>query len=449
MADYANNAFMYNGTRYVLQVTLYTLEDGKKTKSCALDIMGLDTLEYTNELNELLMHGKIIYTDKFGLVDQFLDEQFVWCDVMLARSDEQVDGPVVVQKLSDTERLTHTFLVDGIQILSRAKTIVDYQIDLVSSTVLNCTSNIVYSNYDRGPQPVFDILKNCIALADLQVDQASFDSVRADVDIPYITTGNDNLLTIAPYLMRRLYYGDSRDDSLKFFLFNEHSQRYQLFDMKSASTSTGNYDLVVSFFKSSAEHLAQQEPVNFGVVTKMPKSKMSSTLFTSDMYSFEYDSNRISHSLFSNEENVSYFSNKFDAPHLKPKVSPMIDVGQCDFRHRASTWNNDVDFYHDYQQALAESNALVVNAVGALLRKPGSIVTINIDRTPKDLDTEDKDELERLKNRYKSFEGPWVASRVRHIIEPSKGPGGDGSYRQNIVLMRNYLSDNPHEDIER
>jgi len=56
-------------------------------------------------------------------------------------------------------------------------------------------------------------------------------------------------------------------------------------------------------------------------------------------------------------------------------------------------------------------------------------VTINIDRTPKDLDTEDKYELERLKSRYKSFEGPWVASKVRHIIEPNKGPGGDGSYR--------------------
>jgi len=42
--------------------------------------------------------------------------------------------------------------------------------------------------------------------------------------------------------------------------------------MKSASTSTGNYELVVSFFKSSTEHLAQQEPVNFGVVTKMPKT---------------------------------------------------------------------------------------------------------------------------------------------------------------------------------
>lgn len=82
-----------------------------------------------------------------------------------------------------------------------------------------------------------------------------------------------------------------------------------------------------------------------------------------------------------------------------------------------------------------------MNSVGELLRKPGSIITLNIDRTPKDLDGEDQDELERLKTRYKTFEGPWIASKVRHIIEPNKGPEGNGSYRQNIVLMRNFLSD--------
>lgn len=449
MADYASNAFMYNGTRYVLMVNLYTLEDGKKTNSCSLDIMGLDTFEYTNELNDLLLHGRIVYTDKFGIVDQFIDEQFVWCDVMLARSEEEVDGPVVIQKLSDEIRLTHTFLADGIQILSRSKTIINYQIDLVSSNALNCSANIVYSNYDKGPQPVFDILKNCMNIADLQVDTASFDNTRADVDLQYITTGNDSLLTITPYLMRRLYYSEQRDNSLKFLLFNEHTGKYQLFDMKKPSTSTGNYDLVVSFFKSSMEHLVQQEPVNFGVVTKTSKTKMSKTLFTTDVFSFEYDSNRIVHQLFSNEENIAYFSNKFDNPKLRPKVSQMIDVGTCDFRHRGSTWNNDIDFYHDYQHALSESNALVVNSVGELLRKPGSVITLNIDRTPKDLDGEDQDELERLKTRYKTFEGPWIASKVRHIIEPNKGPEGNGSYRQNIVLMRNFLSDQAEDSFEQ
>ncbi len=50
--------------------------------------------------------------------------------------------------------------------------------------------------------------------------------------------------------------------------------------------------MVVSFFKTSAEHMAQQEPVNFGVVTKHPKSKFLPSIFAQEMFGFEYDSNR-------------------------------------------------------------------------------------------------------------------------------------------------------------
>ena len=81
--------------------------------------------------------------------------------------------------------------------------------------------------------------------------------------------------------------------------------------MKKPDTSTGNYEMAVSFFKSSLEHLAQQEPINFGIVTKTPRSKMTYSLFTTDVYTFDYDSNRLEHQLFSNEENNSYFNNKF------------------------------------------------------------------------------------------------------------------------------------------
>lgn len=446
MADYASNSFQYNGTRYTLLVTMYNLVDGKRQKSCALDIMALDTFEYTNELNDLLLHGSIVYTDKHGLVDQFLEEQFAYCDVTLVQNEEKTDGNVVITKFNDKMQLQHTFLVDSIEILSREKSIVNYKIKLVSSNWFNCIANIIYSNYSGGPQPVFSILKNCLALAQLPADTDSFGKINSSVEIQYITSGDDNLLTIFQYLMRRLYYLEDRDDSLKFLLFNEHSGKYQVFDAKNTATNTGQFEMVVSFFKTSAEHMAQQEPVNFGVVTKHPKSKFLPSIFAQEMFGFEYDSNRFTNQPFSSEENAAYFSNKFDLPKTKPKVGPMLSMQNTDFRHRASLWKNDVDFYHDYQQALFETNALVVNSVGDILRKPGAIITIGVDRTMKDVTGENSDELDRLKNRYKTFEGPWIASRVRHIIEPNKGPEGNGSYRQNIVLMRNFLNEAQQEN---
>lgn len=69
MADYASNSFMYNGTRYTLLAALYTLVGGKRERSCTLDVMSLERFEYTNELNDFLLHGSITYTDKYGSVD--------------------------------------------------------------------------------------------------------------------------------------------------------------------------------------------------------------------------------------------------------------------------------------------------------------------------------------------------------------------------------------------
>ena len=264
----------------------------------------------------------------------------------------------------------------------------------------------------------------------------------------YITNGDDNLFTIFSYLMRRLYYFESRDDSLKFLVYNEQSTMYQLVDIKNSSSNTGQFEIIVSFFKTSTEHMAQQEPVNFGVVTKHPKSAFTSTLFTQDMMAFEYESNEFKNMPFAEDENIAYFSNKFDAPKTKPKIGNIPAMQNMSFKHRASTWKNDIDLYHDYQQAMFETNSLVVNAVGEITRKPGSIVTIAVDRSSKDLNGNRTEDLNNLKTRYKAFEGPWFASKVRHIIEPNRGPEGNGSYRQNVVLFRNFINEAQQEKIE-
>lgn len=445
MADYASNSFMYNGTRYTFLATLYNLIDGKREKSCALDIMALDKFEYTNEFNDLLLHGSILYTDKHGLVDQFIEEQFAYCEISIVENEEEVDGGVTITRLSDTNKLEHIFLVDSIEILSRDKSIVQYKINLISSKWFNCAANIVYSNYSKGPQEIFTILRACMQMVSLVPDPQSFEKVKSDVTLAYITSGDDCLLSVFQYLMRRLYYLEQRDNSMKFLVYNEQSDSYQLFDAKSSSSNTGQFEMIVSFFKTSTEHMAQSEPINFGVVTKVSKSKFLPSIFSQDVHSFDYDTNEFIENYYGDTANASYLTNKFDMPKTKPKFGEMVQMENMSFLHRASSWSNPLDTYHDFQQGLFEGNALVVNAVGELTRKPGAIVTIAIDRSTKDLNGDRTEDLEKLKNRYKTFEGPWIASKVRHIVEPNKGPEGNGSYRQNVVLFRNFLSEAQQE----
>jgi len=39
-----------------------------------LDIQGIEEFTYASELNSLLLTGSIVYEDKYGLVDRFIEQ---------------------------------------------------------------------------------------------------------------------------------------------------------------------------------------------------------------------------------------------------------------------------------------------------------------------------------------------------------------------------------------
>ena len=63
-------------------------------------------------------------------------------------------------------------------------------------------------------------------------------------------------------------------------------------------------------------------------------------------------------------------------------------------------------------KALCENNAFVLNITGEILRKPGSLLEITLDRSMKNVTSENKKELEKIKKKYKSYEGIWFVSKV-------------------------------------
>lgn len=60
--------------------------------------------EYVNELNNLLLTGSILYTDKYGIIDQFIEEPYPWCDIFLCEVEEQFDSSIAISKFSDTNK---------------------------------------------------------------------------------------------------------------------------------------------------------------------------------------------------------------------------------------------------------------------------------------------------------------------------------------------------------
>lgn len=71
-----------------------------------------------------------------------------------------------------------------------------------------------------------------------------------------MTNGNDDLFTVSKYLLNRLYYTKDRDDSLKFVMYDEHAEKYKLFDVKNIETQkSGLNSIILAMNKSTLEHM--------------------------------------------------------------------------------------------------------------------------------------------------------------------------------------------------
>ena len=69
--NYVPNVFKYSNQQYTLLITMFTLTgDPKNDLQISLDASDIEQFIYENRLNDLLIKGKVIYTDKYAAVDK-------------------------------------------------------------------------------------------------------------------------------------------------------------------------------------------------------------------------------------------------------------------------------------------------------------------------------------------------------------------------------------------
>lgn len=435
--DYSSNIFEYSNRSYTCMVTLYTREqDPSNELRMACDGSDIEEIVYEGKFNDLVLTGHITYVDKYANVDKMINQHYCYCEILFALNKNGVDNSVNHISIDENNRFVHQFIVNGIKVIAREASIVKYQIDIVSVNWFKCIANVQYSNYGKNPEPLFDIVKNCISQNQLTIDDETFNSVKTIVSMNYITQMNDNLFTVMKYLFHKLYYNfDIKDDSMKFFVYDWFNDKYRLLDMKLKNTVIGTYSTVLSFFKTNNEVLIQQEPTNIGSF-KSPTAKTSvySNLFNVNMFQYFHDFNTISSFQTTTDETVNYLNNKIDNGNYEQKYKAMFQMPSLNHQYYGSYWNSNVDQYDTAVDCLTENNSLILNITGEIRRQPGTYTMIGIDRSLTNMTNESKRELEKLKLKYKAFEGIWMASKVRNIISPKYK-----SFRQLVVLFRNFI----------
>lgn len=281
-------------------------------------------------------------------------------------------------------------------VLQRDGDSIKYKIELASVNVIDCTANLEYSNYDKEPQPVFNVLRECLVAAKLPVDMEKFDVVKSDMRLNYTTNGNDNAKTVAKYLLGRQFYYAEREQSLKFLYYDHLAGVISLFDAMNPQTFSGGFPLVLSFIKSNVEQMAGVEENKLGSVTKFPAEEFVRSSFGVRLYDYDIESNSMRESYVKPDEIQGYFNAVCDfQTGVRQKLTSAAGERE-DFIRRAAYWNNDLDVYGDMVKCLTKDNALVIESVGEISRRPGAHVVVKVDIDQKNLATESTEEYNDL-----------------------------------------------------
>ena len=436
--DLTQQFFKYSGKEYFFQAIMYVKTNDKQEltkddESIQLENDELESFVYESKLNDLCLRGKLVYTDHYGKIDRLIEKQYPYCQVYFCRNEQARDGDVEITKLSEEEYFQHTFLIDGIKILNRMDTRITYEFSLISLNWFRLFANVDYSNYDKEAESIFCIIKALLQKQGLQIDSKTFDLVKTDVKLQYITTANDNLISVVKYLLHKLYYRDNFDDSLKYVVYDETDDKFGLFDIKNKESNRGTYSVVVSMMKSNTEAMTEQEPNNFGMIYQCPREKSIHMIFDDKFYDFDMSKNCFIDRSIESKNIIKYYNTRVSSCSYDDKRIELPQNGLT-YKNDGAFWNNDFGVYNDIVDSLNKDNTLIVNTSGHILRKIACYIQLAIDRRIKNDGDDTRDMMKNELERYKGFEGLWIVSKVENIIEPAKR-----KYRQNLWLMRNFV----------
>lgn len=446
MNDFSGYTFTANsnGQKYTLMVVL---QSNDKTKTFTLNTSYIKNFEYTQQLNDLNLVGSLEYIDLYGKLDNFLDEQYCICEVFFAQHSQFFDGLITCDCLDFLTNyqlsFVKKFVVQGISIIERNANQIIYKLKLIDSLIYKTMSKIQFSNYSETTKTtvssdassILDIFKVCLERAGFTVDTKTFDKVKTNVKINYITYNNNNINDIIFYLFNKLYYYTNMlDDSLKFFFVNDKTEKCQLFDLKNIETVMGVYPVVLSFSKNKTEGLFEKEEIKIASITHYPQSISMDNIFQKKIIDYDYASNKINDDLTIESSTITnYMNNSFNSNDYKIKFKSINNIDDCNLVNYISYWNNNANIYWNAVQTMMNTNALIFETCGNIARQVSSILNIAIDRSLNELTNEDPKSLNDLMTRYNGLDGEWFIFRIHHIIEPMSE-----NYKQIISVMRNF-----------
>ena len=432
------NVFKYSNTEYTLIVTIKNAPTASNSSFVeCLDNNDIQSFVYTSTLNNLVVTGRLSYLDKYAFIDKMIGQFQLFVSVQFAENFKPSNPTNSLGLPNKDKTLMLDFIVQNIRPVNRLANCIQYDIDLVSINWHKCIANVQFSNYQKDPEPLFDILKQCLVSQDLAIDKDSFNNVKQDVSMNYITSQNDNMFTVTNYLMHKLYYLPTRDQSMKFIVYNMFTDKYHIVDVTDWSMFIGNMtSTALSFFKSNIELLIQQEATNLGsFANPRTRTDLFKSMFNRKVIGYDYDSNQFVNFDIEAKEIKNYMNASVDQTDVTVKYDDVEAVDPAHKRFKSNPyWDNDMNVYGDIIDVVTQNDAVVLNITGNIMRQAGQLLNVSIDRDLNGLTNSSPSELKKLQEKYKQYERLWMTSKVINVVKPN-----EPSFRQQVALFRNFI----------
>lgn len=432
--------FKYSGKQYGLSIKLIDLDTMADGNPYQFNLANgcIQILEIAGGFNDLFLEASLEYSDSTGQVLTFVGRQNVACNIDFVEIHQDFDASFGSETIRPERSFKHEFIIKKLEILQREAASIKYKFHLVSMNWLKLVANIAFSNYDRGKQSVFEILKQCLVVNGLDVDTQSFNDIGSSVSLNYATSGRENVFTIFNYLMNKLYYYASNyEETMKFVWIDHITGQYKLFDFSKPPLAVNPKNLIITTNPSNMEKVAEREPNQLGSMSAFPTTQFYESLFQRSISEFSYDSNEFTTNLITDDQILEYSNSTalVQSSNTKQfrKAPSIPDLTDSKYLSRCSTWDNPTDIYSEQATSLLVGRSIIINTSGNIEWKPTTVVNLSFQKDEREMKGDTQKEYDNWDKTFAGLNGTWIVTKVRHIIQPI-----EKKYRQNLILARNF-----------
>lgn len=408
----------FNGEKYTSDIKISRLDGSTFTEQVVLFEDNISKVGIINDLYEPLLRFELYFKDPQGdLIPRYPIDGFSYINYELVFYETKgtgQSGKSSTKSSSKPVQLSHNFIINNVEIVSKTNEEVMFKITAVSEYVPVWLSHIWYSNNNKD-QSTTKTIEDILAQSKLPFNKDS-KLVHSTNQGPYITTVND---TISNNIETLLRYSNEDLNGLYYLIYSMIDNYLKILHVNQVFNSGeipgfNGIKIPTKFGFSTLESIATEETINNylrGINMYNYASKVTLNNFDylqREWTKDEYEFNRIKNFL-PKSKSIAKTEYTFQDVPDKLRESP-------NYKFQYEMQPIKYFFLSDRISELYRfADVLEFNCAGYIGRDVGQLFSVSLDNAKQAL--------------YQRLIGTWMISRITHVFTK-------GSYRQDISLVR-------------